>query len=81
MLNIPHYVEKVLELDEQVKRLSLIYTCAHNFLYLGRGYGYPVALEGTLKLKEISYSHMPKGYPAVVVFDGKVGFFPEKVEE
>lgn len=57
ILKLPALVEKVLELAPDIERLSLIYTYARNFLYLGRGYSYPVALEGALKLKEISYIH------------------------
>lgn len=78
VLNIPHYVEKVLELDEQVKRLSLIYTYAHNFLYLGRGYSYPVALEGALKLKEISYIHA-EGYPAAEMKHGPIALIDQEM--
>jgi len=71
LLKIPELVEKVLKLDEQIKRLSLIYTYARNFLYLGRGYSYPVALEGALKLKEISYIHA-EGYPAAEMKHGPI---------
>ena len=78
VLKIPQYVEKVLELDEQVKRLSLIYTYAHNFLYLGRGYSYPVALEGALKLKEISYIHA-EGYPAAEMKHGPIALIDQEM--
>ena len=71
LLEIPELVEHVLKLDEEVKRLSLIYTYARNFLYLGRGYNYPVALEGALKLKEISYIHA-EGYPAAEMKHGPI---------
>ncbi|MDE5840059.1 MAG: glutamine--fructose-6-phosphate transaminase (isomerizing), partial [Muribaculaceae bacterium] len=50
ILKVPDYVRQTLELNDQIERLSLIFTYAHNFLYLGRGYSYPVALEGALKL-------------------------------
>ncbi|MDE6716771.1 MAG: glutamine--fructose-6-phosphate transaminase (isomerizing) [Muribaculaceae bacterium] len=71
ILRIPDYVEKVLKLNEKIERLSLIYTYARNFLYLGRGYSYPVALEGALKLKEISYIHA-EGYPAAEMKHGPI---------
>lgn len=71
ILQLPKIVEEVLKLDEQIKKLSLIYTYARNFLYLGRGYNYPVALEGALKLKEISYIHA-EGYPAAEMKHGPI---------
>ncbi|MDE6742195.1 MAG: glutamine--fructose-6-phosphate transaminase (isomerizing), partial [Muribaculaceae bacterium] len=71
ILKIPDYVKQTLELNDQIERLSLIFTYAHNFLYLGRGYSYPVALEGALKLKEISYIHA-EGYPAAEMKHGPI---------
>ncbi|MBD5290115.1 MAG: glutamine--fructose-6-phosphate transaminase (isomerizing) [Bacteroides sp.] len=71
LLRIPELVKQVLKLDEKIKHLSLIYTYARNFLYLGRGYSYPVALEGALKLKEISYIHA-EGYPAAEMKHGPI---------
>ena len=71
ILKIPEYVRQTLELNDQIERLSLIFTYAHNFLYLGRGYSYPVALEGALKLKEISYIHA-EGYPAAEMKHGPI---------
>ncbi|MDE7349777.1 MAG: glutamine--fructose-6-phosphate transaminase (isomerizing) [Muribaculaceae bacterium] len=71
ILKIPAYVKQTLELNDQIERLSLIFTYAHNFLYLGRGYSYPVALEGALKLKEISYIHA-EGYPAAEMKHGPI---------
>lgn len=71
ILRIPDLVKLTLKLDEQIKHLSLIYTYARNFLYLGRGYSYPVALEGALKLKEISYIHA-EGYPAAEMKHGPI---------
>lgn len=71
ILRIPEYVKQTLELNDQIERLSLIFTYAHNFLYLGRGYSYPVALEGALKLKEISYIHA-EGYPAAEMKHGPI---------
>ena len=58
---IPRNIEKVLEKEEQIKRTAEVFKNATNFLYLGRGYNFPVALEGALKLKEISYIHA-EGY-------------------
>ena len=70
--SMPAKVEQVLKhLDKKIERLSLIYTYARNFLYLGRGYSYPVALEGALKLKEISYIHA-EGYPAAEMKHGPI---------
>ena len=71
ILRIPNMVEHVLKLNDKIERLSLIYTYARNFLYLGRGYNYPVALEGALKLKEISYIHA-EGYPAAEMKHGPI---------
>lgn len=69
---IPSMVENVLSnLNDKIKHLSLLYTYARNFLYLGRGYSYPVALEGALKLKEISYIHA-EGYPAAEMKHGPI---------
>ncbi len=69
--HIPELIKQVLKLDEQINDLSKIFTYAHNFLYLGRGYNYPVALEGALKLKEISYIHA-EGYPAAEMKHGPI---------
>lgn len=71
LLNIPEYVKQTLKLNEKIERLSAIFTYARNFLYLGRGYSYPVALEGALKLKEISYIHA-EGYPAAEMKHGPI---------
>ena len=71
ILEIPDIVEHVLKLNDTIERLSLIYTYARNFLYLGRGYNYPVALEGALKLKESSYIHA-EGYPAAEMKHGPI---------
>ena len=57
LLELPAVLEDVLGLGDQIADLSKIFTYAHNFIYLGRGYNYPTALEGALKLKEISYIH------------------------
>lgn len=69
--NIPSKMEETLKLNERISRLSRIFTYARNFLYLGRGYSYPVALEGALKLKEISYIHA-EGYPAAEMKHGPI---------
>ena len=61
----------MLELNDRISELSRTFTYAHNFLYLGRGYNYPVALEGALKLKEISYIHA-EGYPAAEMKHGPI---------
>ena len=71
LLNIPAKITEILKLNDQIKELSAIFTYAHNFIYLGRGYSYPVALEGALKLKEISYIHA-EGYPAAEMKHGPI---------
>ena len=79
ILSIPDKVEDILrKINEQVKQMSLIYTYARNFLYLGRGYSYPVALEGALKLKEISYVHA-EGYPAAEMKHGPIALIDEEM--
>lgn len=79
LLTIPEKVEESLKnLNEKVKEMSLIYTYARNFLYLGRGYSYPVALEGALKLKEISYVHA-EGYPAAEMKHGPIALIDEEM--
>ncbi len=78
ILRIPDMVRKTLELNDKIEHLSLIYTYAHNFLYLGRGYSYPVALEGALKLKEISYIHA-EGYPAAEMKHGPIALIDQEM--
>ncbi|MCR4612590.1 MAG: glutamine--fructose-6-phosphate transaminase (isomerizing) [Bacteroidaceae bacterium] len=68
---IPEKMKKVLEQNDRIRDISRVFTYAHNFLYLGRGYNYPVALEGALKLKEISYIHA-EGYPAAEMKHGPI---------
>lgn len=75
---MPEYVQEVLKLDKEIQRLSLIFTYARNFLYLGRGYSYPVALEGALKLKEISYIHA-EGYPAAEMKHGPIALIDQEM--
>jgi glucosamine--fructose-6-phosphate aminotransferase (isomerizing) len=68
---IPAKIEEVLKTNDKVADLARTFTYAHNFLYLGRGFSYPVALEGALKLKEISYIHA-EGYPAAEMKHGPI---------
>ena len=68
---IPDKIREVLQLNNRVADLARTFTYAHNFLYLGRGFSYPVALEGALKLKEISYIHA-EGYPAAEMKHGPI---------
>ena len=68
---IPEKIREVLKTNDKVADLARTFTYAHNFLYLGRGYSYPVALEGALKLKEISYIHA-EGYPAAEMKHGPI---------
>lgn len=78
VIKIPSLVKKTLKLDDKIRQLSLIYTYARNFLYLGRGYSYPVALEGALKLKEISYIHA-EGYPAAEMKHGPIALIDSEM--
>ena len=75
---IPEKMKKVLELNDRIRDISRVFTYAHNFLYLGRGYNYPVALEGALKLKEISYIHA-EGYPAAEMKHGPIALIDEEM--
>jgi glucosamine--fructose-6-phosphate aminotransferase (isomerizing) len=76
--NIPALVERVLHTNDQIKYISEIFKDARNFLYLGRGYNFPVALEGALKLKEISYIHA-EGYPAAEMKHGPIALIDEEM--
>lgn len=76
--NIPTKIEKILEHDDKIKQLSKIFTYAQNFIYLGRGYSYPIALEGALKLKEISYIHA-EGYPAAEMKHGPIALIDNEM--
>lgn len=71
LISIPTKMKQVLLLDPLIDEMSKIFTYAHNFLYLGRGYNYPAAMEGALKLKEISYIHA-EGYPAAEMKHGPI---------
>jgi glucosamine--fructose-6-phosphate aminotransferase (isomerizing) len=76
--SIPAKVEETLKINDEVKEISKIFTYARNFLYLGRGYNFPVALEGALKLKEISYIHA-EGYPAAEMKHGPIALIDKKM--
>ena len=73
---IPGKVEKILEQSDSLKEIAKLFTYAPNFLYLGRTYNFPVALEGALKLKEISYIHA-EGYPAAEMKHGPIALIDE----
>ncbi|WP_340077176.1 glutamine--fructose-6-phosphate transaminase (isomerizing) [Leptobacterium sp. I13] len=75
---IPERVKKTLNIGGKVKTISKIFKDARNFLYLGRGYNFPVALEGALKLKEISYIHA-EGYPAAEMKHGPIALIDEQM--
>ena len=75
---IPEKVTKALESDEHIKMIADIYKDVRNFLYLGRGYNFPVALEGALKLKEISYIHA-EGYPAAEMKHGPIALIDKQM--
>jgi glucosamine--fructose-6-phosphate aminotransferase (isomerizing) len=68
---IPSQVQRILEHDDEIQRIARLYARHNNFLYLGRGYSFPIALEGALKLKEISYVHA-EGYPAAEMKHGPI---------
>jgi glucosamine--fructose-6-phosphate aminotransferase (isomerizing) len=74
--NIPKKVDKVFENAAKIKEIAFIFTYARNFIYLGRGLNFPVALEGALKLKEISYIHA-EGYPAAEMKHGPIALIDE----
>jgi len=73
---IPTKVQEILDQHEEIERISQLFTYAPNFLYLGRSYNFPVALEGALKLKEISYIHA-EGYPAAEMKHGPIALIDE----
>ncbi|WP_417799960.1 glutamine--fructose-6-phosphate transaminase (isomerizing) [Tenacibaculum sp.] len=78
MQQIPAQVENLLKIDAQVKEIAAVYKDAKNCLYLGRGFNFPVALEGALKLKEISYIHA-EGYPAAEMKHGPIALIDENM--
>lgn len=75
---IPQKVEEALQTEEEIKKIAAAFKDAKNFLYLGRGYNFPVALEGALKLKEISYIHA-EGYPAAEMKHGPIALIDENM--
>jgi len=75
---IPAKIEKILQLNDKFKEIAKKYQNATNFLYLGRGYAFPVALEGALKLKEISYIHA-EGYPAAEMKHGPIALIDQNM--
>jgi len=76
--DVPGQIEKILELNEEFKHIAEMYKDVSNALYLGRGVSFPVALEGALKLKEISYIHA-EGYPAAEMKHGPIALIDEKM--
>ena len=76
--NVPDKVQKMLESNESIQDIAEVYKDASNCLYLGRGYNFPVALEGALKLKEISYIHA-EGYPAAEMKHGPIALIDEEM--
>ena len=75
---LPDLIKQTLKLNDTIEQLSNTYTYVHNFLYLGRGYNFPSALEGALKLKEISYIHA-EGYPAAEMKHGPIALIDHEL--
>lgn len=78
LLNIPDKIKKIFESADKIQQIAKQHAKAKNFLYLGRGYNFPVALEGALKLKEISYIHA-EGYPAAEMKHGPIALIDENM--
>jgi glucosamine--fructose-6-phosphate aminotransferase (isomerizing) len=78
LMHLPNWIEQTLEIESQVKELARELMHSQDFLYLGRGINYPIALEGALKLKEISYIHA-EGYPAGEMKHGPIALIDEKM--
>lgn len=78
LLKIPEKIEAILKLNDKIEAIAEEFKDAENFLYLGRGYNFPVALEGALKLKEISYIHA-EGYPAAEMKHGPIALIDENM--
>ncbi len=78
LLQLPEQVEQILELNDSIRELAERFAGAPNFLYMGRGYQFPVALEGALKLKEVSYIHA-EGYPAAEMKHGPIALIDENM--
>ena len=78
LLRIPDKVKEILKLDSKILEIAKVFKFCHNMLYLGRGYNFPVALEGALKLKEISYIHA-EGYPAAEMKHGPIALIDQNM--
>ncbi len=78
LVSLPEKVSKILQLNNHIEKIAAEFKDAGNFLYLGRGYNFPVALEGALKLKEISYIHA-EGYPAAEMKHGPIALIDENM--
>ncbi len=78
LANINTKIDETFKLSNEIERISSVFTYARNFMYLGRGYNFPVALEGALKLKEISYIHA-EGYPAAEMKHGPIALIDEEM--
>ncbi len=78
MLEIPNQIEQILNKSDEIKAMAKKFTKSRNFLYLGRGYNFPVALEGALKMKEISYIHA-EGYPAAEMKHGPIALIDDNM--
>ncbi|MBN2763324.1 MAG: glutamine--fructose-6-phosphate transaminase (isomerizing), partial [Bacteroidales bacterium] len=78
LTEVPGKIEQILAQDDKYKNIASLYKLANNFLYIGRGYLFPVALEGALKLKEISYIHA-EGYPAAEMKHGPIALIDHKM--
>jgi glucosamine--fructose-6-phosphate aminotransferase (isomerizing) len=78
LTEVPDKIENILKMDKDFKKIATLYKGANNFLYLGRGYFFPVALEGALKLKEISYIHA-EGYPAAEMKHGPIALIDQNM--
>lgn len=78
LVALPKQIENLLKFDKQIQKIAAAYKDAANFLYLGRGYNFPAALEGALKLKEISYIHA-EGYPAAEMKHGPIALIDENM--
>ena len=78
LMGVPKKIEKILNLNDHIKDIAKVFKDASNFLYLGRGSNFPVALEGALKLKEISYIHA-EGYPAAEMKHGPIALIDDEM--
>ena len=78
LANINTKIDETFKLSNEIEKISSVFTYARNFMYLGRGYNFPVALEGALKLKEISYIHA-EGYPAAEMKHGPIALIDEEM--